>query len=290
MTRNRRKYKTNFLIKTVASSALLWYTIVINGRLRKRRTTWKDVKFKMARGMLLAGVDEEELRPDPKPEKPKTPKGKWENFWFYHKWHVLIGLAIAAVVTFCVVDVVTKVHPDYDGAIITADSVLYEHKYELDKALLSYADDVNEDGKLRMGVELLPIGGEDDAPSELTATYLTKMRVLMADDTTKLVIVDKETFDSLGMDYHDHGLEFYAPLDVDAPGYNAEYHYWDWYGSEWQQSEWGQQFPEHLYFGVRPYLSDEPKEREVKAFEATKAFLENLIKQTPPETTAVPVE
>lgn len=244
----------------------------------------------MARGILLAGVDEEELRPDPKPEEPKTPRGKWENFWFYHKWHVLIGLVVAAVVGFCVFDVVTKVHPDYDGMILTADQVLYEYQQEMNKALVSYADDVNGDGKLRVNAEVLPIGRDGDTPTELSATYLTKMRVLIADDTTKLVIVDKETFDTLGMDYIEQGMDFYAALDVDDPNYHTEYHYWDWYGSEWQQSEWGKQFPEHLYFGVRPYLSDEPKEREVEAFEAAKTFVENLIKQTPPQTTAVPVE
>ena len=34
----------------------------------------------LAREMYLVGVSEEELRPDPKPEGPKTPRGKWENF------------------------------------------------------------------------------------------------------------------------------------------------------------------------------------------------------------------
>lgn len=240
--------------------------------------------------MLLAGVNEEELRPESQPEEPKTPKGKWENFWFYHKWHVLIGLAVAAVVGFCVFDIVTKVHPDYDGMIVTADMVPYEYTQELDKVLLTYADDINEDGKLRVGAEAMYIGGEDDDVSEITSTYLMKVRVLLGDDTTKLIIMDKETYDRIGMDYVEQGYGFYAPLDVDDPGYNTEYHYWDWYGSEWQQSEWGQQFPEHMYFGVRVITNSEPKDREVKAFEATKKFLENLIEQTPPETTAVPVE
>ena len=39
----------------------------------------------MARDMYLVGVSEDELKPDPKPEGPKTPKGKWDNYWYHYK-------------------------------------------------------------------------------------------------------------------------------------------------------------------------------------------------------------
>lgn len=51
----------------------------------------------MAREMYLVGVDEEELKPPAPPEQPKTPKGKWENFWYHYKWHTL-GIAAAVIV------------------------------------------------------------------------------------------------------------------------------------------------------------------------------------------------
>ena len=48
----------------------------------------------MARDMYLVGVSEDELKPDPKPEGPKTPKGKWDNYWYHYKWHTLGAIAV----------------------------------------------------------------------------------------------------------------------------------------------------------------------------------------------------
>ena len=39
----------------------------------------------MAREWLLRGVDPEELKRDTE-IIPETPKSKWENFWYHHKW------------------------------------------------------------------------------------------------------------------------------------------------------------------------------------------------------------
>ena len=51
----------------------------------------------MARDMYLVGVSEDELKPDPKPEGPKTPKGKWDNYWYHYKWHTLGAIAVVVV-------------------------------------------------------------------------------------------------------------------------------------------------------------------------------------------------
>ena len=37
------------------------------------------------------------IKPDApeEPPQPMTRRQKWDNFWFYHKWHVIIGVAVA---------------------------------------------------------------------------------------------------------------------------------------------------------------------------------------------------
>ena len=57
----------------------------------------------MSREWVLAGVSEEELQPPPPPEQPKTPKGKWENYWYHYKWHTIGALAALVVVMMIVV-------------------------------------------------------------------------------------------------------------------------------------------------------------------------------------------
>ena len=61
---------------------------------------------------------------------------------------------------------------------------------------------------------------------------------------------NQESYDRVIRQSVDEGYPFYIPLAVGEDGYTAGYEFWDWYGSELQQSEWGKKFPEHLYFGV----------------------------------------
>ena len=204
----------------------------------------------MARKMLLAGVTEQELQKAAPPEAPKTPKSKWENFWYYYKWWTLGGAVVALILTICIVQMVTKVEPDYEILLVTADVVDIESQSKLHEALMENAVDVNEDGEVRLGLENLAIGREEEGANEMTYTYVTKLQALMSADYNKFYIFDQESYDRVIRQSVDEGYPFYIPLAVGEDGYTAGYEFWDWYGSELQQSEWGKKFPEHLYFGV----------------------------------------
>lgn len=69
--------------------------------------------------MYLVGVDEEELKPDPKPEGPKTPKGKWENYWYHYKWHTIGALFIVVVLAITIGQMVNRDDPDYTIMLVT---------------------------------------------------------------------------------------------------------------------------------------------------------------------------
>ena len=43
---------------------------------------------------------------------------KFENFWYYYKWHTIIGIALVAVVVVLIVQLFTK--PSYDVNIVYA--------------------------------------------------------------------------------------------------------------------------------------------------------------------------
>ncbi|MBQ3132984.1 MAG: hypothetical protein IJC17_01760 [Clostridia bacterium] len=243
----------------------------------------------MPRKFALAGVKEEELRPNPKPEEPQTPKSKWENFWYYNKWFVLGGALALIVAIYFVVDIATRVNADYEGMLVTAEAYNAQATEALKEELMTYADDINHDGKLKMGVNVLAIGDGTQTVTETTSAYIMKMQILLSDGRTKLVIFDQSWYDRIGQEILKGKTELFAPLDVDDAGYNAEEHYWDWYGSDLQKSEWAKSLPEHLYFGVRPAYDTEDA-REVRDAAAAKTYLENLIGKTPPKTTAKPVE
>ena len=237
----------------------------------------------MARKMLLAGVKEEDLQKTTEPEAPKTPKGKWENFWYYYKWWTLGGLVVATILTICIVQMVTKVTPDYEIVVVTTDAVQSEAQKELHAALSEYALDVNEDGKVSVTLENLAIGRDDEGASEMTYTYATKLQALMSAGYNKFYIFDQSCFERVIKKSVDEGHPFYIPLEIGEDGYSTTYMFWDWYGSEYQQSEWGQQFPEHLYFGVYGEVDKGGKKRhelDKQTVEACKQLAEAFIKAT----------
>lgn len=104
----------------------------------------------MAREMYLVGVDEEELKPDPKPEPPKTLRGKIANFWYHYKWPAIFTLGGIALAIFQIYQFAVRVEPDYEIDLLVGDIRLWGGG-GAGTGALPYARDVNGDGKVVIG-------------------------------------------------------------------------------------------------------------------------------------------
>ena len=76
-----------------------------------------------------------------KPSGPMTPRQKWDNFWFYHKWHVVVGVVVALLVGLMIRDVVTNTEPDYTIGVLTSQSLPYDAELTLAEKLTPLCDD-----------------------------------------------------------------------------------------------------------------------------------------------------
>ena len=76
----------------------------------------------MARDRYLWNAGEEEINDASKVIRADTPKSKSDNFWFYHKTHVIVGILIMLIVSWFIYDLASKVDPDYQIGIITNSS------------------------------------------------------------------------------------------------------------------------------------------------------------------------
>mgnify|MGYP000895437086 CR=1 FL=1 len=90
---------------------------------------------------------------DPEAEKKaeetvKTPRGKWDNFWYYHKVHVIVAVIIAIFAIFIIYSAMKTVHPDYYVGMIVQK--LYPDKVTdaVGKEIEKYGKDLNGDGKV----------------------------------------------------------------------------------------------------------------------------------------------
>lgn len=79
-------------------------------------------------------------------------KAKLENFWYYYKWHTLIGVFLAAVAAFSVWQFVTAEDYDYTVMLYTSRSTTSALSQALENTLEQVGGDLNGDGKVSVQV------------------------------------------------------------------------------------------------------------------------------------------
>ncbi|MEG1875815.1 MAG: hypothetical protein RR185_09650, partial [Angelakisella sp.] len=113
-------------------------------------------------------------RLDAEAAHPMTGKQKAANFWFYYRWWIFIGLFAAMMAGIMIYDVVTKVDPDYNVAILSPSYFSPETITELETTLQAQVEDRNGDGKIKVTVLHYQLGiGEDypvDPNTQMAAT------------------------------------------------------------------------------------------------------------------------
>lgn len=102
----------------------------------------------MARERYLLNADEEAINRPGAEIKADTKKSKWDNFWFYHKWHVIIAVIVVAIAVAFIHDMVSKVNPDYQIALMTQKAYPAEITDALQTEIAKYGKDLNGDGKV----------------------------------------------------------------------------------------------------------------------------------------------
>ena len=103
-----------------------------------------------------------------KTPQPMTAKQKRENFWFYYKWHVLVGVIVVAVAAFTIFDVMNRVTPDYTIGVITFKASSTDAFKALQEPFSAFGEDLNGDGSVVVDVAQYDFASED--PQVIMAT------------------------------------------------------------------------------------------------------------------------
>lgn len=138
----------------------------------------------MARDRYLWNSGEDNIH-DPSLEKTvTTSRQKRENFWFYHKWHVIVCICCAVLVGVFIFDMLNKEEPDYEIAILSQSFYMEEDLNKIQTAIESVAEDRNGDGKVSVIFNQYTISGTGKGDLEMSS-----MAKLMNDlSTTQSVI------------------------------------------------------------------------------------------------------
>lgn len=90
---------------------------------------------------------------------------KLKNFWFYHKWHLLIGLAVLAVIGYLSMQSAHTAEPDYHIGIVKAVPLSEEALSALEATFTAAGEDVNGDGVVLVQLHPYFVDLADDSPN-----------------------------------------------------------------------------------------------------------------------------
>lgn len=149
----------------------------------------------MARERYLLHGDEETINKPGAEVKPTTPKSKWDNFWFYHKWHVLIAVIAVFIAAILTHDSLSVVHPDYQIGIITERGYSDTATTALEKEFEKYGTDLNHDGKVVVQVNsyTIAVNGNAADPNVQMAS-VTKFTADLSDGASIIFLTDDASF------------------------------------------------------------------------------------------------
>lgn len=150
--------------------------------------------------------------------KPTTGKEKRENWWFYHKVHLIVGVIAVVFAVAIVWSFVSKDNPDYNVAIMTEYVLPTDLQLDLEEHIEQYADDRNGDGEVM--VQLLcytfPTGGTSDYDiAQLQASFVKFAADANAGDTM-IFLYDDASYNYLDQNDMDG---FFGPVDDSGEEY-----------------------------------------------------------------------
>lgn len=173
--------------------------------------------------------------------KTEKIQGWFQNFWFYHKWKVLIALGLILVLAVLIAQCSSS-HPADYSVVVNVNGTLNAQQLEsFQQELVQYAEDVNADGIV--DVEIINISYWDrDKNTQLAQANITKLIAQISMSECFIYIGDQR------------GMEQFAEYELPAqhdflPDY--DHTAWNWKGSAMAQNLKNTQFPEDLYFTIR---------------------------------------
>lgn len=172
-----------------------------------------------------------EAAPPPKPSEiaivPKTPKEKWNNFWFQYKWHVFGIAATLVVLAVLTVQCATRTKYDIEVVYFTYSAVLDSQTEAVADYISRCATDVNGDGEINVQVINCSYNN-NSGDTQYKYTMMTKLQSLIAADNEALLyITDKESYKYLSELASDglfdtepisFGDEFYKATELEGLG------------------------------------------------------------------------
>lgn len=131
-------------------------------------------------------------------------KKKWENYWYYYKWHTIIGIIVVMLISYSIYEKVTYVSPDFEIDAITDCGFSYNSAETIENKLVESGalPDINEDGKVSANVNFYTAGYSQEASKQADASMMQIVQLRMAVGESPIILTDE----ALTKVYEDQGV------------------------------------------------------------------------------------
>ncbi len=128
---------------------------------------------------------------------PKTPKEKWQNYWYHFKWHTIGGMALIIVLAVMIVQCASRESYDFITIVYTRSAIESGRMEKIEEYIEQYAEDIDGDGKV--SVQVVDCSFTDtNANLQLSQAAMAKVQAMIAaEPKAVLYIVDEKGFNDL---------------------------------------------------------------------------------------------
>ncbi len=119
---------------------------------------------------------------------------KWDNYWYYHKWHTVIGAILIVFVFMTAYQMMTRTV--YDNSVVVAGNVpaTLSDLEGFESDIIHCFKDTNKDGEININTTFVPFGGNIDSvdEAEMALVYPQQLQALIAADDANIFIVTED--------------------------------------------------------------------------------------------------
>ena len=144
-------------------------------------------------------------------EKPKAFTKEWFGYvWDYYKWHIIVSVAVVALLAMTAVQFFTRVKYDTSLNFIISNVIPQEKADKIAELCAQNSDDLNSNGKVDISFNQLNFTKENIEDTEMHSALINKCMTLYASEDELIFIVDAAMFSEVVESKSTKGMFFEA--------------------------------------------------------------------------------
>ena len=205
----------------------------------------------------------------------QTPRMRVENFWFYHKWHVLVIFLILCAFTVAVHSCVKKKSIDLYVLYMVSGAYTNEQTEQLGDKLSAFIDDIDGDGEKRVQVITISFSEVLARTDQTQESALARLVSHIASGPALFYVFDESNYDAL----KNTETEVFSDIgDLASSAYLSKDRYDATDAGFFDDLSGYRKTSQHFYFGMRTIEGIEEKDTRFLQIEQCRNTLKKIVK------------